>query len=324
MELVFPLIIAVCAIAAFYFLFPSLFGQSDKRTREAISRLHTETEGHLGDDESMKAALRSDALSNSPAMDALLKKIPGAQDRYIELQRAGFKSGYLTWVVGVLVFFVFVVWALQSMGLPLIVAAILGGIVTKIGANKFLAYRKEKRALDFLNLFPDAVDMIVRSVRSGHPVATALGMIGENMDPPVGEEFQQVVDEIEYGRSMTDALNRMAARVGEADVQFFVVVLTVQQETGGNLGEVLSNLSNILRQRKQMRLKIRAMTAEGRMTAYILGALPLVVVGVLHLLSPDYLTPLFEDPVGNFILGLSITMVLSAFLVVRKMVKIDI
>lgn len=323
-EILLPLVVALGAMLGFYFAFPGMFGKSDKRTKDVLSRIHSETEDHFGADDDGKAALKSDALSDNPFIDTILKKIPGAEKRNLELQRAGFKIGYFGWVVALIVAFFIVLGGFNMMGLPKILGIIFALLITKIGSSKYLAYRKEKRSIEFLNLFPDAVDMIVRSVRSGHPVSTALNMIAENMDPPIGPEFQQVVDEIEYGRSLTSALNRMAERVGEADVRFFVVVLTVQQETGGNLGEVLSNLSSILRQRKQMRLKIRALTSEGRMTAYILGALPLVVVGVLQLLSPEYLTPLFHDPVGNFILGLSITMIISAFLVVRKMVKIDI
>src|SRR5690606_15135902 len=138
-----------------------------------------------------------------------------------------------------------------------------------------------------------------------------------NMSDPISTEFSQLVDEIAYGRTLTQALDNLCKRIDEPDVQFFTVVLNVQQESGGNLGEVLSNLSTILRKRKQMRLKIKALTAEGRMTAIILGSLPVAVLGVLHLVSPDYLIPLFDRPIGNFLLFLAGGMVVTAFLVVN-------
>ncbi len=182
----------------------------------------------------------------------------------------------------------------------------------------------KKRQEAFVNMFPDAVDMIVRSVRSGHPLNAAFRMIAENMEDPVAGEFKQVLDEIQYGRTLSYAIDAMAERINQQDVRFFVVVINVQQESGGNLGEVLSNLSKVLRGRKQLRLKIKALTAEGRMTAYILGSLPLFVMGVLQVLSPGYLVPLFDEPLGNFILGLALGMVALAFFVVNKMIQIDI
>lgn len=181
-----------------------------------------------------------------------------------------------------------------------------------------------KRNEAFINQFPDAVDMIVRSVRSGHPLNTALRMIAENMDPPVRTEFRQLVDEIAYGRTTVEALIRMSTRIDEPDLQFFVVILSVQQETGGNLAEVLSNLSGIIRKRKQLRLRIKAMTSEGRATAYILGSLPILVFAAIHFTSPDYMTVLFTTDSGHFLLGLSVGLVGLAAFIVNRMLQIDI
>lgn len=203
--------------------------------------------------------------------------------------------------------------------------AFLGALLLTILLPKFYLRRKiNKRNEAFINMFPDAVDMIVRSVRSGHPLNTALRMIAENMDPPIRTEFKQLVDEIAFGRSTTEALVRMSQRIDEPDLQFFVVILSVQQETGGNLAEVLSNLSGIIRKRKQLRLKIKAMTSEGRATAYILGALPLVVFAAIKVTSPDYLTPLFTEDAGRMVLGASIGLVALAAFIVYNMLQIDI
>ena len=166
--------------------------------------------------------------------------------------------------------------------------------------------------------------MIVRSVRSGHPLNSAMRMIAENMDNPVKEEFKQVVDEVSYGRSLPEALNRLAQRIDEPDLNFFVVVLSVQQETGGSLAEVLSNLSSIIRKRRQLRLKIRALTSEGRATSYVLGGLPVVEFIALYFVTPAYLDPLFDTIQGNVILGVAAGLILIAMWIVRAMVNIDI
>lgn len=203
--------------------------------------------------------------------------------------------------------------------------AVIGAVVIGVWFSRKRLRRKiNKRNEAFINQFPDAVDMIVRSVRSGHPLNTALRMIAENMDPPVRTEFRQLVDEIAYGRTTVEALIRMSTRIDEPDLQFFVVILSVQQETGGNLAEVLSNLSGIIRKRKQLRLRIKAMTSEGRATAYILGSLPVLVFGAIHFTSPDYMTVLFTTESGHFVLGTAIGLVALAAFIVNRMLQIDI
>ena len=144
------------------------------------------------------------------------------------------------------------------------------------------------------------------------------------MEAPVNGEFQQVVSEIAAGRSVNETLNRLAARINEPDINFFVVVLSVQQETGGNLAEVISNLSGIIRKRKQLRLKIKAMTSEGRATAWILGALPVVVFFILYFMRREYIRPLWEETMGQMILGTAIGLVFLCMWVVNQMIDIDI
>jgi tight adherence protein B len=145
-----------------------------------------------------------------------------------------------------------------------------------------------------------------------------------NLESPVKEEFQIVVDEIAMGRTMDQALSNLAARIDEPDINFFVVVLNVQQETGGNLSEVINNLSVVIRKRKQLRLKIRAMTSEGRATGWVLGALPLVVFAAIMKVAPTHLDPLLHTSTGNIILAIAAGLVVLALWIVRRMVDIDI
>jgi tight adherence protein B len=173
-------------------------------------------------------------------------------------------------------------------------------------------------------MFPDVLDMCVRSLRSGFPISAAMRMVAENMDPPVSTEFKQVVEEMEAGRSVIEALTRMSRRVNEPDVNFFIVVLKVQQETGGNLSEVISNLSRIIRQRKQLRMKIIALTSEGRTTAYILSSLPVLIFSALYFIQRDYLEPLWTTYNGKIILGIVISLIVGGHMIVNKMIKIEV
>jgi len=208
-----------------------------------------------------------------------------------------------------------------SFGIYGFFAAIYFGITVP---KKVILSLVEKRIEKFIERFPDAIDMIVRSVKSGHPLNSALKMIAENSEEPIAGEFRQIVDEVSYGRTLSEALYKMVDRVDQVDVSFFVVVLAVQQETGGNLAEVLSNLSNVIRKRKQLRQKIKALTSEGRMTGWILGSLPFVLMLVLSIVSPGYLDPIFQPGLGKIILGFAMGLIVIAIVIMKKLIKIDI
>jgi tight adherence protein B len=291
-----------------------------KHTKRMISRLSEEQETHSREyDDDNTSILKAGPQAASRFLLGLPKG-----DAILELVT---KAGMEKKVPAFLIF-----CGLLFFGLTLFLSKLLGAFLGLICAaaltvllpRMYLKSRIKKRNEAFINMFPDAVDMIVRSVKSGHPLNTALRMIAENMDPPVKTEFKQLIDEIAFGRSTTEALGRLAQRVDEPDLQFFVVILSVQQETGGNLAEVLSNLSGIIRKRKQLRLKIRALTSEGRATAYILGSLPFVVFGAIHFTNPNYLLPLFNDPAGQMVLASALSLVAIAAFIVYNMLQIDI
>lgn len=291
-----------------------------KHSKRIINRLYEEQEERNRQVAAESVSiLREDAGSGGK----FLLSLPKGDAIYSLVMKAGMSDKVNGFIIGCVIVFLatlFLVSKLSGILLGIVAACVLTIMLPRMYLNRKIKKRNET----FINMFPDAVDMIVRSVKSGHPLNTALRMIAENMDPPVSTEFKQLVDEIAFGRSTVEALVRMSQRIDEPDLQFFVVILSVQQETGGNLAEVLSNLSNIIRKRKQLRLKIKALTSEGRATAYILGSLPFVVFGVLHVTSPDYLTPLFVEPTGHIILGTALGLVGIAAFVVRNMLQIDI
>lgn len=324
---VVPLLLAATVFAVVFAvllrLMPGGRGEAQIRVKKTLQRLEGETAANLRQADAEISVIRHYRLSESEVLDRLLRAIPGMEKLFSLLLKSGLKISMIGFL-GIMVALPAVFCAIAStfeVGLPVFGLAAAAGLWLPI---KYLQRRIAKRNEKFVQMFPDAVDMIVRSVRSGHPLQAALKMIAENMDPPVSTEFKQVVDEIAYGRTLSEALIRLSQRLQESDLTFFVVVASVQQETGGNLAEVLSNLSGIIRKRKQVRLKIKALTSEGRMTAIILGSLPFILFGVLKLLSPTYLDPLFDTETGQFILWLAGGMVFAAFTIVRRLINIDV
>ena len=158
---------------------------------------------------------------------------------------------------------------------------------------RFMRSRRQKA---FAAQFPDALDMIVRSLRAGHPTPIALTMVAREMRDPIGSEFGIVVDEITYGADLETALRNLNVRIGQDDLPLFVTAVAIQGSTGGNLGEILENLSGVIRQRFKMRRKIRALASEGRASALILSSLPIAMFLIIQLVSPNFYASVWDIP----------------------------
>lgn len=154
----------------------------------------------------------------------------------------------------------------------------------------------KRRVKTFTAKFPDAIELLVRGLRSGLPVTETMSVVASEVPGAVGEEFRGVTDRMKIGRSMDAALQETAERIGTPEFQFFVITLAIQRETGGNLAETLQNLASVLRQRAQMKLKIRAMSSESKASAYIIGALPFIVFGMIWFINGPYMHGFFTDP----------------------------
>lgn len=187
--------------------------------------------------------------------------------------------------------------------------------------HMILRLEQRKAEAQFVEVFADAVDMVVRMLRAGLPITAAIRATGTDGPPPVNEVFAHVGDQVEIGIPFEDALAISAEQVGIADFRFFAAAVALQRSTGGNLAATLETLSEIIRKRRAARLKARAVTAEVRATAYILAALPFVVIGVLLLLNPRYLAPLIDDPRGNLIVGVAAALLITAFVTMRQMMQ---
>jgi tight adherence protein B len=180
-------------------------------------------------------------------------------------------------------------------GLPVVLALMVGLFAAVAIPHFVIGFLIKRRINKFNSNFPDAIELMVRGLRSGLPITETLGIVAGEIGGPVGIEFRAVSDKMKIGRTMEAALQETADRLGTPEFQFFVITLAIQRETGGNLAETLSNLADVLRKRGQMKLKIRAMSSESKASAYIVGSLPFVVFTLVWMINPSYMGGFFED-----------------------------
>jgi tight adherence protein B len=314
------LAIGIISYIGFVLMFPKAIPEdSSDYVRTALDRLYEENRTA----ENEQLAVMRDQLREQTGIVRTVLGLPFMQPLY----EAGLQAGYYN-KLDKLVMLMFISFGISLVGLQMLGLG-LTGVLLAVVLGYYIPYKNclgkiRKRNKQFIDQFPDALDTIVRSVRSGFPLSVALQMLAENTEDPVRSEFRQVADEIALGRNLNQALARLATRIHEPDVRFFTVVLSVQQETGGNLAEVVGNLSNVIRKRKQLRHKIQALTSEGRTTGWVLGLLPVFVFFALYFMQPGYLQPFFTDPMGHILLGSAVGLMTMCFFVVRSMINVDI
>lgn len=261
-------------------------------------RISTIRERHgLSRETAMEAQMRKTIAARTNAGNqALANLLPNKLQMEARLKRTG-KQWTLNKFIIVNIVTIFLVSSVVAIlgANPLL--SLLAGILIGVGGPHFITSRFiKKRQLKFNNSFPDAIDLLVRGLRSGLPVSETLGVVAHEIPGPVGEEFRVVVERIRIGRTMEASLQDAADNIGLAEFQFFCITLAIQRETGGNLAETLSNLSDVLRKRAQMKLKIKALSSEAKASAYILGALPFFVFGIINFMNPGYASGFFTNP----------------------------
>jgi tight adherence protein B len=197
-------------------------------------------------------------------------------------------------------------------------AALFSGTVLPFLVLKFLRSRRQKK---FSAQFPDAIEIIVRSLRAGHPVPTAIGMVSRELPDPIGSEFGIVTDEVTYGSDLETAMRNLYFRVGTDDLPLFVTAIAIQGSTGGNLGEILQNLSGVIRQRFKMRRKIRALAAEGRASALILSALPIGVFAAILFVTPTFYASVWHESITKVCLAMAGCWMVIGNLIMFRMVN---
>jgi tight adherence protein B len=189
----------------------------------------------------------------------------------------------------------FIAALLMLKGMPFLLAFFVGLFAGVAIPHFVIGYLIKRRINQFNTNFPDAIELMVRGLRSGLPITETLGIVSSEIPGPVGIEFRAVSDKMKIGRTMEAALQETSDRLGTAEFQFFVITLAIQRETGGNLAETLSNLADVLRKRAQMKLKIRAMSSESKASAYIVGSLPFIVFTLVYMVNPHYMAGFFVD-----------------------------
>ena len=299
-------VIGAGALLAFALAYLALRGPSGGK--KSIQRLQTLRERHSqSTQDKVEAQLRKAVAARRP----MAHQVAGSNSRIAALALRLHRSGK-PWSVAQYLY--------ASAGLALAVAtlvylkwgalllAITIGVLVGAGLPHLVISRAiKKRTLAFNAKFPDAIELLVRGLRSGLPVTETLGVVAREVPGPVSEEFKAVIDRMKLGRTMDDALQETADRLDTPEFAFFCITLAIQRETGGNLAETLSNLADVLRKRAQMKLKIRALSSESKASAYIVGALPFVVFGLIWWVNPTYIGKFFVDQrlivtgIGGFI-----------------------
>ncbi len=280
----------------------------------------------VGPTEADVQSLRLNESSRVPFVDRLIKNyLPRPELLLKRLESAGLKFSlgeYL--MLSLSVGAVFGIMGFVMFGGGILLPALIG-LATAIALPHLMVnWLTSRRLKAFTAEFPEAIDLIVRGLKSGLPVPASIRTVAEEIRPPLGSEFALISDRLRIGQNLDEALRISAERIKTPEFNFFVISLAVQRETGGNLSETLENLSDILRKRRQMRQKIKAMSAEAKTSAMILGSLPFLMYGIMMVLNPNYLSLLFDDPRGLFMVAFGMASLLTGIGVMAKMVRFDI
>jgi tight adherence protein B len=306
---------------AWVFLYPLLSGQrhAEKRMELAAKPDRVATKASTR----VAPKLRKDALEETlKELESRRKKLknPPLSARIEQAGLSWSKRQFMigSGVVGVLVFAV--VFGVGG-GLPAAAAAAFAGA---LGLPRWLlAYLKKRRHDKFLQHFPDAVDIIVRGIKAGLPLLDSMRVIVADAPEPIKSEFRAIIDTQSIGLPLGEACGKLYERIPLPEANFFAIVVAIQQKSGGNLSEALGNLSRVLRDRKKMKAKIKAMSMEAKASASIIGSLPILVMGIVYITSPDYIELLWTTPTGRMLLAGSAVWMAVGIFSMKKMINFD-
>jgi len=286
-----------------------------KRLRQMAALLQAP---EIRDEESILREKRE----GTPLLDRIVRSLPFGENLELSLYRAGLSVRPERFVLLSLALFA----GGWFVGMTLLEDIAMATVCSMVGLLPWvqLSRLKTKRRDRFEAQFPDALDLLIRALRAGHSLSTGLQMVGKELPDPIGTEFGQVAHEIQLGQQVRHALVNLTYRVESEDLPFFVTAITIQQETGSNLAEVLENLSRVIRERFKLYGKVKALTAMGRASANLLAGWPLVMIGALYSVNPDYVAPLWEEEGGQFLAMISFVMVVVGYVICRRMAMIKV
>ena len=318
------LVVAVLVFIALMLLLEGLYlmwrSQRGPQARKFHSRLQVLTA--VRDTTPETQLLKQRLLSDLPPLQRRLKSLPRMRgvDRFILQSDIG--------------------WSLSRLLLTCIVAAAVGWIVTVSIAHQshllgalagivlgalpilYVSHKREKRLRKIEAQLPDALDLMTRALRAGHAFSSGLKMAGEEMPEPIAAELRTVHDEVNFGVSLQQALTHLSDRVPITDLRYFVVAVLIQRDSGGNLTEVLGNLSHLIRERAKLMAKVKVLSAEGRLSAWVLAIMPFGLAGLLNVMNPAFMSKLWTDPIGITMIKYLLVMMAMGILVLRRIVRI--
>lgn len=321
--LVFGILVFVCIGALGIAFVPSLAGsgRADKRVK-AINRAG-QFKGSDNSANKDKEQRRKDMVQaiadQAKNAERKKKKIPLQLQLYqagMKISKAGFIRNSL--ILGGIIFVL-----LFLLSVPLLFTSIFAFAGAYLLPRMYLGRRRKKYRKAFLNEFPNAVEAIVRGVKTGLPLNDSLRVVASEAKEPVRTEFAHVINAQTMGQSTDEAVALIYERLPISEVNFFVVVISVQQKSGGNLSEALTNLARVLRDRKKMQGKVQAMSSEAKASAYIIGSLPFIVAILVSIVTPSYLLPLIAMPLGNIMLGIATLMMSTGIFIMNRMIQFD-
>jgi tight adherence protein B len=322
-------ILVFIVVALGVFAVASLLDQRSAQARLLRDRLATVQDTATNEPSQELALLRDEMLSKIPALDNLLRRSSRISNLQPFLEQANLKirAGNILMLCMVSSVTLGVIGFLLARSLPpnqALMFAAVGMVLGGFFPYSYASYRRTKRFQKFEELFPEAIDTLARAVRAGHAFTTALELIANELSEPVASEFRKLFEEQKFGLPVRDALMNLAERMPLVDVKFFVTAVMLQRETGGNLAEILDNLSYVIRERFKIMRQVRVYTAQGRLTMLLLMGLPPVIVVTMLLTSPAFIRPLFADPIGHVLVVAGVVLQTLGYFVIRKIIQIQV
>lgn len=309
----------VLCVEGIYLWWNNYHGPAAKRIEARLRALSAG--GHVSAER--LSILKRRMLSDSPRMQKWLMSVPriGMLDRWLEQSGSNWSVAQLLGFCGLVVLCTVALIPLLPVPVPLILAgAAVAGSLPVLHVIRLRA----KRLKQMEEQLPDAVDMISRALRAGHSFSGALGMVGEEMKAPLGPEFRTTFEEINYGVALDDAMTNLAMRVPVGDLRYFVIAVLIQRESGGNLAEILDTIGTMVRERLKLFDKIRVLSAEGKMSAWVLGLLPFCTAALVMVVNPGFMEVLWKDPIGLKMVGGALVSMTFGVLWMRKIIRIHV
>jgi tight adherence protein B len=317
------LVLAVLIFLTIALLLESLYLVWRSHRGEAAKKLKRRLDEVSGRDKTRQTQLlKQRMLSEMPAMERRLKGLATMRGLDRQIVQAG-----LAWSVSRLLLLCAAfgvggwMFVSTSMHQSLFTGAAVGGLLSTL-PYLYVRHKRAQRLARIETQLPDTLDLITRALRAGHAFTAGLKMAGEELSEPIAGEFRAVHEEINFGVSLEQALSNLSERVPLTDMRYFVVAVLIQRDSGGNLTEILGNLSQLIRERAKLLAKVKVLSSEGRLSAWILALLPFALGAAMYLANPKFMGPMFTDPLGITMLKYLLTMMLIGILVLRRIVRI--